>query len=410
MKLSIAPRQFYTQVLFFIFSFFFVSPILSPEVNGITLYLHLFIPIFDIHFLEYLSSLVKVQRRGLTYFLMFIAIQAVHMDIIGIIRVICIIYPLVYLYYIYSTIGFRLLYTAFNINIFVAILQFVLCYVNPPLAYMIGPTHISRRLWGAYSTATFTNFYSIHLIFDLVRTCGLSREAGFFASLLVMIFIIYIHDRKIKKTKYQFFLFAAGYIVSFSKMSFVLFFLLVFCYLKRWLDNVPPVSAVIVLLFALGIFAQSIVDLGYITPASSYSHRFFGYAVTLDHLTVKEIFLGSWNGVKGLYGKSVVQESASGNFLYLFPYDSFCGYPNLIAKYGYPGFMVFLALLFSTGIGTAELLFLIFATFNVDLLTTTSYVVLAYWFSIFLMKKSFSPSSQKNASGIILRKEYAVNG
>ena len=380
----------YISFIFSIFAFLFVSPILSPSINGNTLYLNFFVPFFDTYFLCYIlgrARRIRVKVYGMFAFLAFVTITIFHVNIMLIMRISVIFLSIAYLQYIYQRIGFRRLYAAFNINIIIAILQFTLYFVNRRMAYLLGPNNISRVIWGSFATETNTNFYPL---FYLPRTCGLSREAGFFAALLSIIVLIYITDSKIRKTRGQKFLFLIAYAVSLSKMSFLLVVMLVILRYSKFIDKIPVAFAVIMFTVCSGICVNILNKNGFMSPMyESFAHRLWGYGVVLSHLNFKEFLFGNSLGVEEL---NVAALNAFPIHEYLFTrgFTNFCGLPSMIIYTGYLGLLSFVTFLKSLGVKSAYFLILLVSTFDVDLMTTTSFVMLAYWFTIYSTKRSFS--------------------
>ncbi len=380
----------YVSFVFSIFAFLFVSPILSPSINGNTLYLNFFVPFLDTYFLCHIlcrARRIRVKVYGMFAFLALIVIMLFHVNIMLIMRISVIFVSVVYLEYIYTRIGFRRLYAAFNINIIIAILQFALYFVNRRIAYLLGPNNISRVIWGSFATETNTNFYPL---FYLPRTCGLSREAGFFAALLSIIVLIYITDSKIRKTRGQKLLFLIAYVVSLSKMSFLLVVMIVILRYSKFIDKIPVMLVVIIFTVCSGICVNILNANGFLIPVyESFAHRLWGYGVVFSHLNLKEFLFGNSLGAEGL---NVAALNAFPIHEYLFTrgFTNFCGLPSVIIYIGYLGLLSFVTFLKSMGVKSGHFLILLVSTFDVDLMTTTSFVMLAYWFTIYSTKRSFS--------------------
>ena len=387
MLVKTRKHKVYASFVFFIFAFFFVSPVLSPAIRDNTIYLSWFVPFLDINFtVHFLTkiSVIKAKKNTVigTYILMTIII--LHVNYMFLMKILSIVFSVFYLQYSYDRLGFKKLYTAFNINIFIAILQFVLYFFNRRMAYFIGPSNISKLIWKNFATETNTNFYPV---FYLPRTCGLSREAGFFAALLCIIILIYIVDSKIRKTKYQKLLFIMAYIVSFSKMSIVLpVMLLIFKY-RRQINKISVFKITMIFLIIMGMFVNYLnksATLGML--GESFIHRLWGYGIIFNKLSIKEFLIGNAHGTKelninALNNFQIYRELEARGFM------SFCGLPVLVIYTGYLGLLCFLILLKSLRVKSSYFLMLLAATVDVDLITATSFVVLAYWLMIYTSRK-----------------------
>ena len=133
-------RNNYISVIFFIFSVLFVSPVLSPLINGRTIYLYWFVPFFDYQFDTYLIG--KINHGKKTAFVIFVFIilfVLLRRNLMIMFKVISLIYTVIYLQYVFQRIGFSLLYKAFNLNIYLSILQIIIYILNQQLAYQKGP-------------------------------------------------------------------------------------------------------------------------------------------------------------------------------------------------------------------------------------------------------------------------------
>lgn len=384
MKIKISKLS-YIKTIFWIFSFLFVSPILSPQINGSTIYLNWFIPFLDIDFLKYISGYVqRLSKRITTIFLLLLCVTTSRGEHMVMIKSVAITFSLVYLQYAYVKIGFSMLYKAFNINIVIAVIQFVLYCIDPIAAYRIGPGNIADTIWGGHATKTFTNFFPV--FWKLPRTCGLSREAGFFSALLGIMIMVYCFDKKVEKKLSQIFLYTIAFVISFSKMSMMLPIIWSCMLLRRYINKIPLAAGFCIIWSALGCISIYLNQIGYFVPAhESLSHRLYGYGIVFGDLSLKETLIGDPNGILRLNGLAV-RKWPIYQYLLMHGQTTFCGYPQLIICFGYIGIGLFLMILYLMRVETAGMFILLFATFDVDLTTTTSFVVLAYWFVFYGIK------------------------
>lgn len=384
-------RDTYISLVFFMFSILFLSPVLSPKMGNVTIYLNWFVPFMDGYFDIYIITKVKKQKKEIlvTVLLIFV-ITILRGSFFKLLKIITIFYTVVYLQYAYKKIGFKQLYRAFNINVYIAIAQFLAYLRSPSLAYLIGPRNIATMIWGASNSGGNTNFYPIWG--NIPRVSGLSREAGFFAALINVIVIVYIFDKKnrgmYERSRFrirhykQEFLFLIAYCISFSKMSLVLpMCILIYCFRKE-INKVPFSIGFGVVWAVLGGVSCYLNNIGYYTAKNeSISHRFYGYGIVFKELSFKEFLIGNANGILEL-NSTAASDYPIYNFLLQRGFDSFCGYAEFIICFGYIGLFILLFSLRLLKMETMDLWILLLLTFDVDLTTATSFVALAYWLVI----------------------------
>ena len=362
--------KLYSKILAHLFFLFFTCIILSPEINKQTFYLYWIIPIFDFSFILNLKN-IKIKRKILLCILSITIILVIYRQFITILRIYLIIYTLLYLNYLNRSNYFYLLYKYMNFNIIVAIFQFGFGYINPKIAYQIGPTNIAKIIWGNYATVTFTNFYSIGF---LKRASGLSREVGFFASLLIIVIMIYCEDRKIKKSKIQYLLFFIGYIIGFSKMSFILPAYFLLKKIKKYINifSLAIGSGIII----IGIICVSIYlnSRGYFNIEShvTWIHRLGGYFIITQY-NLRE-FLYPLPNIAKIYEKYPIMY-----LKYIMDNDFFTGLSHMILHMGIIIYILFLLLLKECKVTSYKYLILVLLCFNTSFITVTSYIVLNYY-------------------------------
>ena len=208
----------YTSFIAFLFFFFFASPALSPAFGGRTIYLHWLIVILDWGYLRNVFNRVidKKNQKNVLAIMIFLLFCIVNNRLFIAFKIVSIIWCIVYLFYVKEKGLFKYLYIGVNINIVIAIMQFIFYYTNRNWAYIIGPTNISKFVWGNFATQTNTNMYAIFGN-KLVRVCGWSREAGFFASLLIICFFAICMIRKLGKERHSIFCMQLGLLYPFRK-------------------------------------------------------------------------------------------------------------------------------------------------------------------------------------------------
>lgn len=360
----------YKTIIACLFFLFFTAPVLSPYVNDFTIYLYWFIPILDVFYLRYLIT-QKYNRKILiivSFFLLFLVVIGQYLVLI---KFIAILNTLLYLFYTKKNKLFHILYIFIFFNVFMAIAQFSFIYINKSISYDIGPTNIANLVWGKYATPTYTNFFTIFLF---PRVSALSREAGFFASLLGITYIVYIRDEDEEKTKLKNILFIIGFVISLSKASALILGIILIIKLKKTINKVPFFIGV-ALFIAVFIFISNSILLPkyYDSSNDSLTQRVSGYTI-MSKMPLTEL----------IWGKDTIEDiSIAYEYPFLnsvFKYKQFTGLPNTIIHKGIIVFMMFLILLYLSGISFSGFLIITLITFTTDYFTCTSFIVLGYFY------------------------------
>lgn len=378
MKIEKNYKYIYRLVISYLFFFFFCSPALSPAIGGNTIYLHWILALLDWNFIRFCFDIVKRKsiQRYLSPTILLLLSGVVTGRVFVVLKICSIIWCILYLSYSKREGFFKYLYVGMNINIVVAIIQFVLFYINPGVAYKLGPTNISKLIWGNYATLTNTNMYAIFGN-KLVRVCGWSREAGFFASLLMICFLCYMYDTKIEKRRFQYILFALGFVISFSKVSLLILPLFLVLKLSKFINKIQVYCMVALYGFITTIFAEILYKINYLAPEhESMAHRFIGYHVVW-RLRGREAILGF--GTLEKIGEGILEKYSILRKLISRGYDSLCGWAGIVEYLGFLGLVLWVIGLVAFGVNASGIIFVMLATFTVDPFTATSFVVLAYW-------------------------------
>jgi capsular exopolysaccharide synthesis family protein len=343
---------------------FFTCVILNPRINGFTVYFYLFVPFLDPKFFRFLSATARNWSGPL---LVAVAVSLIGSPSVAV-RVISIALCVGYMMY---TMGRRICYLHpwMMINVGFAIIQFAAYYVDRNLAEMLGPTALSKMIWGEYATRTYSNYYDI---FYFARAAGFSREAGFFSSLLVSSLIAHLLTEKINKKIVT--MYCIGLFLCFSKSSLILFIFLALWPLKSRLRPIHPVFIFVAFFCFVGLVG---IYLGAHTfyGSTTFSHRLGGYPFMLD--AKLEDLLGGVdsNDVQRHYMwmpnfRLVEYEISSG--------VPFAGLPATIAEMGlFSALLLFLVIAFTASDGFVMLLLLLI-TSTVSVTTVTSFAVIAY--------------------------------
>lgn len=354
------------------FFLFFSIQILSPEINGRMLYIELILILLNPFFIRWCLT-KKFSKDIVILIIPFSFIFLLNgFDIV--IKLSGILLSVLFLFYSYERKRFYLNFWIM-LSIFIAILQFLFFYINYEISYLLGPTNISKMVWGEYAAQTFTNFYTI---FAFPRVSGLSRESGFFASFLV-VYIVFIFLDKRKLNTLSTILLLVGFIISFSKISLVLIIVLMIFFLRKIVNSIN--MWVIFLFFYLVIHYITLYNMENILLPENESlfHRFGAYKA-LDGLDIEQLLFGV---------KSIVMLD---NNIYepLYKYDKFAGLGGYIFHNGILIFIFTVMIYHILKIQSIGVLLLLFLTLNVDLVTNQNFVVLSYFVVIkFFSKKYF---------------------
>lgn len=366
----------YKLVVAYIFFFFLTAPILSPYVNGVTIYIFWFIPFLDIYFIKNIFKMKYNKKISLVFYLAITFILILQQYIVAL-ELILMVITIMYLFYAKESGTFKALYNCIIINIIIAIIQFILIYIDPAIAQLIGPTNIANLVWGQYSTPTYTNFFAV---FTISRVSGLSREAGFFSSLLGVTFMIYILDKDIIKNKFKILIFIIGFIISFSKVTIIFIPIFIIIKMKKIINKVPLILGVGVFVLAMVLISNKLLlDKYYDNRNESITHRISGYTI-MSKMKVSELISGvdSMNDITNIDEYWFV--NTLGN-----KFDKFAGLSSTVIHNGLLIFILFIFGLYLCNISTAGFLVITLITFTTTYSTSAAHVVLGY-FIIFYYK------------------------
>ena len=391
-------KKTYIKLIAFIYFIVFTTPILSPAINGFTIYLYWFIPFLDIYFIAYIYNMFKQKIKTKYILAVFLVVlcSIILEEYILLIKILTLVIMIWYLKYCKENKTFKYLYYGVNFNIIIAIIQFTLCYISIDLAYKFGPTYVSKLLWGDLATTSFTNFY---VIFSLVRVSGWSREAGFFASLIIITFIHYIYDKDMKKNKLQYILFVIGFIISFSKISFLMLLLIPTLVFRKQIKKIPYFLGIVILTLTMIGISNIMEKKGLYTFENiTYIYRIGGYSVLQD-LNVQEF----------AFGVDTIDELNS-NIYYNHPYlynlyldkeasifmeINFSGIAELIIHNGFICFIVIILSFYLIKFDFFDFLIIFLNTITVSFFTSTSFVILGYFLVVYIKQNDLKQKEEK---------------
>lgn len=373
-------RIIYKKICAHLFFIFFTCIIFSPYIKGKTIYLYGIIPFLDFFYLRWIVK-QKVNKGLLIIWIGFIIVLVLYGDFEFIIRIFFIINTLYYLFYLKTIKLFSIFYDYIFLNIFVGILQFIYIYINPKIAYLLGPENLAKTFLGSFAGPTNTNFYSIGL---LKRASGLSREVGFFASLIVITIILYIEDRDIKKSKWKNILLIIGFIISMSKMSPLLLVYIALKKMKKYLNKIPMIITVLMSIIFLIIFSKYLFEKGVFIPRhDTWNHRLGGYFIVLKYNLYHLIFpLKTISEISNNYPNLLFLKELS-------RLKTFTSISEIILHHGIIMFFTGILLLKKLKLKTSDFLLLTLLTFNTGYITVTSYVILTYFYIFYERRKEF---------------------
>ncbi|UOO40438.1 hypothetical protein I0292_22015 [Priestia megaterium] len=336
------------------------------------------IPLVDVIFIYYLFRYIsrkKFNTRVLLTFTFFFLFLIIRQDVTTIMKIVFLALTILYLHYLSKNKLFGTLYALAFFNIVIGIIQFVFVYINPAVSHAIGPTNISTLIWGQYATPTYTNFFTI---FAYPRISGWSREAGFFASFVLVTYIIFLYDtnKNYSKTKNLFYhvFFIIGFLISLSKISLIAIPILLVIKFRKFFNEVP-------LFFGSFMFISSITFISNIflqnkfMEDESIAHRLSGYTI-MSKIDMNELFLG----VPSLKDLSVFYQYPYLQSLYYADFKQFAGLPNTIVHQGLIFFIICMVLIKFLRFGFSDFLLVTLICATTDYFTSTSFVVLGFFF------------------------------
>lgn len=385
--------KWYQKLVSILFFIFFTCPVFSPSFFGFTCYLYYFIPFLDFKFVRFLidgcRKIGKMKKVCLALSAILL-LSVLFQHIVFAIELILLLMVLAYLVYAYKNGFFKYLYFFVNINIIIGIVQFLSYYFYPELLDFLNPTYIAHWIWGPLATGTWNNLFPDTT--SLVRVSALSREAGFFASLIISTFLCYNFTEKRDKKSIKYYIqnifFVIGFLISFSKVSLLIipaYFVLKY----RNAINLFKISQVVLLMLVAGILFSNTLkilryyDANYSTLYETFSHRFGGYSL-LGQIDIKTALMGT-EKISDLH--PIIQES---NYFikYILKFDTVCGIPSLFIQQGFIIAILFYYFLKCCGFKASDILFISIITITVNYTTQTSFVILAYFTCFYFILRS----------------------
>lgn len=365
-QLRVSKTEKILGLLFFVF---FTAQILSPSIADRTIYLELVIAVLNPYFWIWLLP-IRVNMTHLVILILLCLIVATgHM--ITAFKLSVNFFYIIYLTYLHKR-NLWFLRIMLSVSIAFALAQISTLGIDPEFSQMIGSSNIAQTIWGGYATASYTNFYAI---FEdgLPHVSGLSREAGFMCSLIIVAmwleYLQYKKERYLNK-KFDIWL-IVGYICSFSKMGFVIFISYAVERLRGFINKIPITCVVLLFVSVMTIIWANnqayLVDISNVTFLS----RFGGYAALNDMDLYQLIFgvdrlneISSFPAITEYYGENL-----------------FAGFGGWILYNGLIVCILFIGIVYALGISTTGILMILLFTINVQPDTNQNFVALTWFIS-----------------------------
>lgn len=357
-----------------LFFFFFVFEIFSPQVGGRTLYIEFLFVLGNPYFWKWAFD-IRFTRRVL--YCMLPAIVLVPFYTVAAIKLVVVFIAVAFLVYCYERCLFKAIKPYLVITIGVALVQFVATIEdNLAFARAIGPSSLASLVWGPYATQTNTNFYTV---FYFPRVSGLSRESGFFASILIASYLAFRIIGRLSReplSRRLSGLHGLGYILSFSKASFALVPALLLFQFRAIVDRIPLFMIGGAFLATLAVFWHYFETLLLAAQSITYLSRFGGYALLYD-LNLHQLLFGvsDLSTIQGSFGQLVASYSAQdkAGLGRLAGLGAWCVQNGIIA------FFLYTVGLQALGIRGAGFLFILLMTATVGIDTNQNFVLMSYF-------------------------------
>lgn len=375
MCISESSREsLYLKLLRCLIALFIIASPLSPYISNTTFYLWIPLVILDY---QYISTLRKISKPVLLCVFVWLSMCVLFLRFDLAVKSAILILGVSYLLKIGSHITNKV-YICMLISILWCVIQFVAYQISPAYSVIIGPSSMSRFFWGDFATNTYTNQY---VLFLFPRMSGLSREAGFFASLLIICFMIRIRDHKLSlPEKCLFFL---GYAFSLSKSSISLVFFMILYPMRRLLKKIPVIITFIALVIIFVALAQflNIGSPSYFTANDSIAHRLSASYLML-HMNIGNLLYGCNTDYNCLVDYQPV-------FKFLADQGMMpaVGLSGLIMDMGLLGFVGIVFFFVILKLDSYDVAILVIFTATVSFFTLDSFIILTYYYIITNHKK-----------------------
>lgn len=353
-----------------LFFLLFVAQILSPTYFGVTIYLEVLVALVTPGYWRWFASLRSSGGAAVSFLLLCASLAVARPA--GMAEVVALTVTVLYLVYTYER-GNFLLFRYLGLSIALAIIQSTLLQLGSPLAFDLGPQNISTTVWGSHATATRTNFYSI--LGGVDRVSGLSREAGFFASLIVVSAVVFwLGPRRPSRLKFG--ALALGWVLSLSKMSLLVLPIFLLLMVRRWLDQIPGWLAVLGFAAVCAVGANSFAPFLLEPENESFFHRFGGY-LAIDAMTLMQV----------LGGAELTELHAPEARLLAALFTQPAGLSGFFITNGVVVVLLVFMTIVSLGGRATAMLLICMGSINVDPLSSQNFVALTYFAALYLLPR-----------------------
>ncbi|EME1466678.1 hypothetical protein V3510_001966 [Serratia marcescens] len=365
---SSEKERLFLNILRWGIAFYFIATPFNPYVGDVTLYLWIPLVFMDYEFIRKLST---VSLKILLCFCVWTVLCLAFWRYDLVVKTFALVLGVAYIHKIGKPV-FSKIYVCMLISVIWCILQFSLYeFAGTNYSAAIGPKAISIAIWGDYATKTFTNQYEVFL---LPRMSGLSREAGFFVSLLIISFMIRLRDFKLKA--WEIVLFALGYIFSLSKASVILFLIAAVYPFRRILAKIP-----VVLTFSLFIvvFVSIANYLNVGIPAFFYenqsiAHRFSASYLVLN-MNVPSFLIGCGKEYECFTNYQPIVDYLGG-----FGFKPNVGLLGVTMEMGVIGLIAIVFFCMYLKLDSYDVVILVLFTATVTFFTVDSFIILTYYY------------------------------
>lgn len=400
---EIADRIRFDRLGFFVwaalrsaFLVFLVFSILNISVGGNSFYFFMLVPFLDAPFLGFLARRRwdRVSIFLLSVVLLTMTASFLHRDFAKFI-----VKPgLLFIVVLYARFLrdfhprlFRLVYALVAVSVAFALVQLASVFLG--FQDLVYPTSIARMIWGGLAIDARPGFED-GIIFP-VRVAGLSKEPGFFSSLLLVVAVLAFKDGSLGRRAKRILLatLAAGILLSFSKITLVFVMpALGALAVRRWmkLDRIPLILGSAMILATMGVLVNllyerfGLIRFSYLVPyfVLTYLHRTIGYYLLslLSETSIASMF------VVGGVTQRLDEVLGVIPFLHNLPFVSYLpdvvffssSYAYLAFQYGVLFFFAYFLFLARIGVKFFDSLIFFLLVSSVNPLAFENFVILGY--------------------------------
>lgn len=352
-----------------------IASVINPYLSGITVYLWFFLIPFDFLFIRRLNVMSK---KVITILILWLLLCMVKIDLSSAFKILALFIGVSYLCIMDDKI-FPKLKIAFYISCIFCIIQFIFYWFNPAFSASIAGSNLSATIWGdKLATPGFVNQYE--LLF-LPRMAGLSREAGFFASLvIIMALIIYCRERTALKEKV---LHISSYIFSLSKVSFTNLIIVLLFPIRRIINKVPVAFTIVFLSLTFILLSKhlNMSENHFAIANESIAHR-LSSSYLIPRMKDNSFIFGCSDVTNCEYivNNNLISDLADREL-----YAS-TGINGVFVNFGLLGFLLFIFSFWWMKLKSFDFLILTLMTATVAVYTIDNFVMLTYYF-LFTYKK-----------------------